>query len=105
MMASRKPVSKKVINSPETCVDDNLRGVVAMCPGLHLHPKHRVITLRRKVKLFHRTDLTHNLSATFTFHVGTDLKDTYRYFCETKHVKQKAMVNPAQLAGLGWALA
>ncbi|KAJ0175842.1 hypothetical protein K1T71_009001 [Dendrolimus kikuchii] len=45
---SAKPVTKKVINSPETCVDDNLRGVVATFPMLQLHPKHRVITLRRK---------------------------------------------------------
>ncbi|CAH2108643.1 unnamed protein product [Euphydryas editha] len=47
-MASSKPITKKVINSPETCVDDNLRGVVALYPKLQLHPKHRVITLRRK---------------------------------------------------------
>ncbi|CAK1600597.1 unnamed protein product [Parnassius mnemosyne] len=47
-MAAPKPVTKKLINSPETCVDDNLRGVVALYPGLHLHPKHRVITLRTK---------------------------------------------------------
>ncbi|XP_013181565.1 PREDICTED: bifunctional ATP-dependent dihydroxyacetone kinase/FAD-AMP lyase (cyclizing)-like [Papilio xuthus] len=47
-MAGRKPVTKKVINSPETCVDDNLRGVVAVYPALKLHPKHRVITVRTK---------------------------------------------------------
>ncbi|CAH0714657.1 unnamed protein product, partial [Brenthis ino] len=41
-------ITKKVINSPETCVDDNLRGVVALYPKLHLHPKHRVVTYRRK---------------------------------------------------------
>lgn len=46
---SSKLVTKKVINSPETCVDDNLRGVVATYPMLKLHPKHRVISLRRKV--------------------------------------------------------
>ncbi|KAG6451910.1 hypothetical protein O3G_MSEX007381 [Manduca sexta] len=46
-MASIKPVTKKIINSPETCVDDNLRGVVATYPQLQLHPKHRVITVRR----------------------------------------------------------
>ncbi|XP_026733203.1 triokinase/FMN cyclase-like [Trichoplusia ni] len=43
-----KPITKKIINSPETCVDDNLRGVVAACPALQLHPKHRVITVRQK---------------------------------------------------------
>ncbi|XP_047530056.1 triokinase/FMN cyclase-like [Vanessa atalanta] len=47
-MASSKPITKKVINSPESCVDDNLRGVVALYPKLLLHPKHRVVTLRRK---------------------------------------------------------
>ncbi|XP_068632431.1 triokinase/FMN cyclase-like [Battus philenor] len=47
-MTSRKPVTKKLINSPESCVDDNLRGVVAIYPNLRLHPKHRVITLRTK---------------------------------------------------------
>ncbi|XP_039751128.1 triokinase/FMN cyclase-like [Pararge aegeria] len=47
-MASNKPITKKVLNSPDTCVDDNLRGVVALYPNLHLHPKHRVVTLRRK---------------------------------------------------------
>ncbi|KOB70182.1 Bifunctional ATP-dependent dihydroxyacetone kinase/FAD-AMP lyase (Cyclizing), partial [Operophtera brumata] len=31
-----------------TCVDDNLRGVVATYPSLQLHPKNRVITVRRK---------------------------------------------------------
>ncbi|CAH2077094.1 unnamed protein product, partial [Iphiclides podalirius] len=46
-MAARS-ATKKVINSPETCVDDNLRGVVAVYPALRLHPKHRVITLRAK---------------------------------------------------------
>ncbi|XP_050347304.1 triokinase/FMN cyclase-like [Nymphalis io] len=46
-MASYKSVTKKVINSPESCVDDNLRGVVALYPKLQLHPKHRVVTLRR----------------------------------------------------------
>ncbi|XP_013149059.1 PREDICTED: bifunctional ATP-dependent dihydroxyacetone kinase/FAD-AMP lyase (cyclizing)-like [Papilio polytes] len=46
-MASR-PITKKVINSPETCVDDNLRGVVAVYPALKLHPKHRVVTVRTK---------------------------------------------------------
>ncbi|XP_063359561.1 triokinase/FMN cyclase-like [Cydia amplana] len=49
MRMSRKPVSKKIINSPESCVDDNLRGVVAIYPMLQLHPKHRVITVRTKV--------------------------------------------------------
>ncbi|XP_045768237.1 triokinase/FMN cyclase-like [Maniola jurtina] len=47
-MSARKPITKKVINTTERCVDDNLRGVVALYPSLHLHPKHRVITLRRK---------------------------------------------------------
>lgn len=47
-MAGR-PITKKVINSPETCVDDNLRGVVAVYPALKLHPKHRVVTVRTKV--------------------------------------------------------
>ncbi|XP_047987430.1 triokinase/FMN cyclase-like isoform X3 [Leguminivora glycinivorella] len=46
---SRKPVTKKIINTPESCVDDNLRGVVATYPMLQLHPKHRVITVRTKV--------------------------------------------------------
>lgn len=41
-----KPITKKIINSPESCVDDNLRGVVAAFPRLRLHPKHRVITIR-----------------------------------------------------------
>ncbi|XP_049868340.1 triokinase/FMN cyclase-like [Pectinophora gossypiella] len=43
-----KPITKKIINSPETCVADNLRGVVATYPALQLHPKHRVVTVRRK---------------------------------------------------------
>ncbi|CAH0702196.1 unnamed protein product [Spodoptera exigua] len=47
-MSSTKPVTKKIINSPETCVDDNLRGVVATYPALQLHPRHRVITVRQK---------------------------------------------------------
>ncbi|CAB3235236.1 unnamed protein product [Arctia plantaginis] len=47
-MSSTKPITKKVINSPETCVDDNLRGVIATFPKLQLHPKHRVITVRNK---------------------------------------------------------
>ncbi|KAJ8721228.1 hypothetical protein PYW07_002003 [Mythimna separata] len=47
-MSSNKPITKKIINSPETCVDDNLRGVVATYPSLQLHPKHRVITVRQK---------------------------------------------------------
>ncbi|XP_038215066.1 triokinase/FMN cyclase-like [Zerene cesonia] len=42
-----KLITKKVINSPETCVDDNLRGVVALYPNLKLHPKHRVVTVRQ----------------------------------------------------------
>ncbi|CAG4949498.1 unnamed protein product [Colias eurytheme] len=42
-----KLITKKVINSPETCVDDNLRGVVALYPNLKLHPKHRVVTIRQ----------------------------------------------------------
>lgn len=50
-MAGRKLVTKKLINSPESCVDDNLRGVVAAYPQLHLHPKHRVITVPCKVRL------------------------------------------------------
>ncbi|XP_053612322.1 triokinase/FMN cyclase-like [Plodia interpunctella] len=41
-----KPVTKKLINSVESCVDDNLRGLVAMYPKLRLHPKHRVVTIR-----------------------------------------------------------
>uniref|UniRef100_A0A2A4K9H2 Triokinase/FMN cyclase n=1 Tax=Heliothis virescens TaxID=7102 RepID=A0A2A4K9H2_HELVI len=47
-MSSNKPITKKIINSPQTCVDDNLRGVVATYPSLQLHPKHRVITVRQK---------------------------------------------------------
>ncbi|XP_037870500.1 triokinase/FMN cyclase isoform X1 [Bombyx mori] len=47
-MTSIKPITKKIINTPETCVDDNLRGVVAVYPQLQLHPKHRVITIRRQ---------------------------------------------------------
>ncbi|XP_045447778.1 triokinase/FMN cyclase-like [Melitaea cinxia] len=47
-MTSSQPITKKVINSPETCVDDNLRGVVTLFPKLQLHPKHRVVTVRRK---------------------------------------------------------
>ncbi|KAL0831613.1 hypothetical protein ABMA28_002391 [Loxostege sticticalis] len=43
-----KPVTTKIINSPETSVDDNLRGLVATYPLLHLHPKHRVVTVRSK---------------------------------------------------------
>lgn len=49
-MSSNKPITKKIINSPETCVDDNLRGAVATYPSLQLHPKHRVVTVREKVK-------------------------------------------------------
>ncbi|CAH0581613.1 unnamed protein product [Chrysodeixis includens] len=45
---SSQHITKKIINSPETCVDDNLRGVVAAFPALQLHPKHRVITVRQK---------------------------------------------------------
>ncbi|XP_041988500.1 triokinase/FMN cyclase-like isoform X2 [Aricia agestis] len=45
-MASSKTITKKVINSPETCVDDNLRGVVALYPNLQLYPKHRVVTMK-----------------------------------------------------------
>ncbi|XP_028179387.1 triokinase/FMN cyclase-like isoform X2 [Ostrinia furnacalis] len=41
-----KPVTSKIINSPETCVDDNLHGLVAMYPMLRLHPMHRVVTVR-----------------------------------------------------------
>ncbi|CAH0750497.1 unnamed protein product [Diatraea saccharalis] len=48
-MASDKPVTNKLINSPETCVDDNLRGLVAANPQLHLHPQHRVVTVRSKI--------------------------------------------------------
>ncbi|CAK1540769.1 unnamed protein product [Leptosia nina] len=40
-------ITKKIINSPESCVDDNLRGVVALYPSLKLHPKHRTITIRQ----------------------------------------------------------
>ncbi|CAH1646437.1 unnamed protein product [Spodoptera littoralis] len=47
-MSATKPITKKIINSPETCVDDNLRGVVATYPSLQLHPRHRVITVRQK---------------------------------------------------------
>ncbi|XP_075974445.1 triokinase/FMN cyclase-like [Anticarsia gemmatalis] len=47
-MSSTKPVTKKLINSPESSVDDNLRGVVATFPQLQLHPKHRVVTVRNK---------------------------------------------------------
>ncbi|XP_013187066.1 triokinase/FMN cyclase [Amyelois transitella] len=43
---SAQPVTKKLINSVESCVDDNLRGLVATYPKLRLHPKHRVITIR-----------------------------------------------------------
>ncbi|CAG9579068.1 unnamed protein product [Danaus chrysippus] len=46
-MGSRK-VTTKIINSPDSCVDDNLRGLVALYPQIQLHPKHRVLTLRRK---------------------------------------------------------
>ncbi|OWR50180.1 putative dihydroxyacetone kinase 2 [Danaus plexippus plexippus] len=46
-MGSRK-VTTKIINSPESCVDDNLRGLVTLYPQLQLHPRHRVVTLRRK---------------------------------------------------------
>ncbi|CAH0406787.1 unnamed protein product [Chilo suppressalis] len=45
-MASDRPVTNKFINSPESCVDDNLRGLVASNPLLHLHPQHRVVTVR-----------------------------------------------------------
>ncbi|CAH3871140.1 triokinase/FMN cyclase-like [Pieris brassicae] len=44
-----KTITKKIINSPETCVDDNLLGVVALYPSLRLHPKHKVITIRQNV--------------------------------------------------------
>ncbi|KAI8422810.1 hypothetical protein MSG28_006555 [Choristoneura fumiferana] len=46
---SRKPITKKIINTAESCVDDNLRGVVATYPQLQLHPKHRVVTVRSTV--------------------------------------------------------
>ncbi|VVD05080.1 unnamed protein product [Leptidea sinapis] len=44
---SSKTITKKIINSPESCVDDNLRGVIALYPNLKLHPKHRVVTIRQ----------------------------------------------------------
>ncbi|XP_059055515.1 triokinase/FMN cyclase-like [Achroia grisella] len=47
-MSSNKPVTKKLINTVESCVDDNLRGIVTAFPQLRLHPKHRVITVRTK---------------------------------------------------------
>ncbi|XP_072938556.1 triokinase/FMN cyclase-like [Epargyreus clarus] len=47
-MAEHNTMTRKVINSPESCVDDNLRGLVALFPKLRLHPKHRVVTVRTK---------------------------------------------------------
>ncbi|GBP44177.1 hypothetical protein EVAR_31621_1 [Eumeta japonica] len=38
----------KLINSVETCVDENLRGLVYTHPGLRLHPGYRVVTLNQK---------------------------------------------------------
>ncbi|KAM3963674.1 triokinase/FMN cyclase [Aphomia sociella] len=48
-MATNKKITKKLINTVEGCVDDNLRGFVATFPKLRLHPKHRVVTVRNKV--------------------------------------------------------
>ncbi|XP_052755074.1 triokinase/FMN cyclase-like [Galleria mellonella] len=45
-MSPYKPVTKKLINTVEGCVDDNLRGIVTTFPQLRLHPKHRVVTIR-----------------------------------------------------------
>ncbi|KAL4710638.1 hypothetical protein ACJJTC_003274 [Scirpophaga incertulas] len=47
-MTSNKPVTRKLINCPESCVDDNLLGLGAAYPLLHIHPKHRVVTSRQK---------------------------------------------------------
>lgn len=69
-MASSEPITKKVINSPETCVDDNLRGVVTLFPKLQLHPKHRVVTVRRKVRCLLSISLDiFKLERTFIFKV------------------------------------
>lgn len=72
-MASSEPITKKVINSPETCVDDNLRGVVTLFPKLQLHPKHRVVTVRRKVRCLLSTSLDiFKLERTFVIFNQTD---------------------------------
>ncbi|XP_048480613.1 triokinase/FMN cyclase isoform X1 [Plutella xylostella] len=48
MASPHRPVTKKLINSPASCVDDNLRGVAALLPRLRLHPRHRVVTVKQK---------------------------------------------------------
>ncbi|CAG9129097.1 unnamed protein product [Plutella xylostella] len=51
MASPHRPITKKLINSPASCVDDSLRGVAALLPRLRLHPRHRVVTVKQKKKL------------------------------------------------------
>ena len=43
------PKTKKFINGVDTCVDDNIRGFLALHPGLRLLDGHRVI-LRQDIE-------------------------------------------------------
>ncbi|GLH07415.1 Bifunctional ATP-dependent dihydroxyacetone kinase/FAD-AMP lyase (Cyclizing) [Gryllus bimaculatus] len=42
-------VCKKLVNSPDACVDEMLAGVAAAFPGLDLHAAHRVLLRKQDV--------------------------------------------------------
>lgn len=48
MSVNARKITRKLVNSPDRCVDDNLRGLVDLYPRLRLHPRFRVVTLKHQ---------------------------------------------------------